>query len=431
MSLSTTETTRFGCRIKSHLMEVPWDHQDPSRLGSLPLFAREIIPAGGENYPALVYLQGGPGHPTPRPLSTGGWLGEALKHYRVILLDQRGTGRSGRIDAQDPAGIPSVEKLRLLRAPQIVADCELLREALGEKTWSLYGQSFGGFCITAYLSAYPDAIEHAYLTGGLPATGIHADDLYRATYEALEFRHKQFYAQIPFAEERIREISHHLENSDERVADGGRLSARRFRTLGIALGRAQGFDHLGYLLEEPFHKVRGEKALRGDFLEAVSQAVSFQRAPLYAVIHEAIYGGNAPGSTNWAAHRMREEFEGFEENADPLDRSAKFYLTGEHIYPWQFEEDPALIPFAEVAEELAQVDDWEAQYDVDVLKTAPAVCAAAVYHDDIFVPLRYSLETAGYYRDLRPWITNEHQHDGVAMDGAGVFGRLYEMVREY
>ena len=38
--------------------------------------------------------QGGPGGGSPRPTSRTGWLGAAVERYRVLLLDQRGTGRS-------------------------------------------------------------------------------------------------------------------------------------------------------------------------------------------------------------------------------------------------------------------------------------------------------------------------------------------------
>lgn len=82
-----------------------------------------------------------------------------------------------------------------------------------------------------------------------------------------------------------------MDNSDERLPTGERLSSLRFRTIGIELGRGTGFDSLAYLLEEPFRTVAGEKRLRGDFLVDVGQRVSFADGPLYAAIHESIYGG--------------------------------------------------------------------------------------------------------------------------------------------
>lgn len=426
MALVTDTTTRFGHTFRDHTLTVPWNHHQPG--AALDIFAREIVPPGGEDLPVLLYLQGGPGSPAPRPVDLTGWLGEALRDHRVILLDQRGTGRSGRIDRN---GTPvTFDHLALLRADQIVADCEALRSQLGIRRWSLLGQSFGGFCITAYLSSHPESVDFAYLTGGLPITTGHADDLYRSTFRRLAERHAEFYREVPWAERRIREICHHLEGADERLPTGERLSARRFRTIGDELGRGAGFATLAYLLEEPFHRVDGEKRLRGDFLAEVGTRVSFERAPLYALIHETIYAGTAPGATDWSAHRMREEIPGFGEDIDP-NSAEPFFLTGEHIFPWQFDEDPALRPFAEQAAQLAESTDWPQLYDADVLGRAGATVAAAIYVDDIFVPLRHSLDTAAKFRDLRPFITNEYQHDGLRVDGAAIFRRLHRMARDH
>ena len=54
----------------------------------------------------------------------------------------------------------------------------------------MLGQSFGGFCITTYLSTHPDAIRYAYLTGGLPGL-VSAEDTYRATYAKLAARQQR------------------------------------------------------------------------------------------------------------------------------------------------------------------------------------------------------------------------------------------------
>ena len=430
----------FGHNITEHRIEVPWNPFAANETGSkaaeqdtFELYAREISAPGMEDAPALVYLQGGPGFPAPRPASASGVIGKALKGFRVILLDQRGTGRSGRIDAVNPA---PAERLALLRQEYIVEDAEALRRHLGLEKWSLYGQSFGGFCITSYLSRHPESIEHAYLTGGLPVLDHGADDLYRTTFAKLKVRHDRFYREYPWAEQRIREICAHLDASDERLPTGERLSSRRFRTIGIELGRGDGFHNLAYLLEEPFHHGAAglgghgaEKRLRTDFLADVGARVSFAAGPLYAAIHESIYGGvGKQAVTAWSAHRIREERPGFEEAADPRS-SEPFYLTGEHIFPWQFDEAPALVPLKEEAERLAAWTWDSAPYDAAVLADAPA-SAAAIYLDDIFVPFEYSMATAETYGDLRPWVTNLYQHDGIRHDGGEIFAQLRNLVEE-
>lgn len=49
-----------------------------------------ILAAGKEEQalPYLLYLQGGPGFESPRPVDASGWLKKACEDYRVILLDQ-------------------------------------------------------------------------------------------------------------------------------------------------------------------------------------------------------------------------------------------------------------------------------------------------------------------------------------------------------
>lgn len=428
---STPPVRHFGHTFIEHRLPVPWEPADP-HSDTFELFAREIYADGGGNHPVLVFLQGGPGFSAGRPLSPAGWLGEVLKHYRVLLLDQRGTGNSHRIDAVSDPADRTVERLSVLRQEYIVADAEALRRALGIDQWALFGQSFGGFCITAYLSAHPESISEAYLTGGLPTISQPIDEVYRSTYTKLTKRQEEFFKHIPWANDRIREIAHHLDNSAELLPTGERLSSRRFRTLGINLGRGPGYLSLAYLLENPFVTVRGEKRLKRDFLFTVGAQVSFEAAPLYAAIHEAIYGGvGGADRTQWSAHRIREEIPGYEETADP--RSAdKFYLTGEHIYPWQFEEDPALHAFAEGATALAGHSWQRSPYDAETLGSAASpTAAAAVYFDDIFVPLELSLETAQAYRDARLHVTNFYQHDGIGHDGAGILNILRDKLRDH
>jgi hypothetical protein len=64
-----------------------------------------------------VYFEGGPGHEAPRPTrrpSTPSWLDRALREFRVLMLDQRGTGRS------TPVGELSVAQEHLVASPHQV-----------------------------------------------------------------------------------------------------------------------------------------------------------------------------------------------------------------------------------------------------------------------------------------------------------------------
>jgi len=79
----------------------------------------------------------------------------------VLLLDQRGTGRSTPATRQTlPArgdATAQAEYLSHFRADSIVRDSELIRRRLlgDNERWSVLGQSFGGFCAVTYLSSHP------------------------------------------------------------------------------------------------------------------------------------------------------------------------------------------------------------------------------------------------------------------------------------
>ena len=141
---------------------------------TLTVYAREVARHGGEDLPFLVFLQGGPGSESPRPnaFEQPAWIGRALQDFRLLLLDQRGTGRStpvGRYD-QIPGDDVAAKAAYLthFRADAIVRDCDLLREHLGVERWSLLGQSFGGFTSLTYLSrSRRGPRRRSYLTGGL------------------------------------------------------------------------------------------------------------------------------------------------------------------------------------------------------------------------------------------------------------------------
>lgn len=40
---------------------------------------------------------GGPGFEAPRPIESSSWIKSAVAHFKVLLMDQRGTGQSSPI----------------------------------------------------------------------------------------------------------------------------------------------------------------------------------------------------------------------------------------------------------------------------------------------------------------------------------------------
>src|SRR5262245_24953869 len=181
------------------------EHTVPLRHGSsdtrtITVFAREVAAPDGEDRPYLVFLQGGPGFEAARPTSPpSGWIKRALADFRVLLLDQRGTGRSTPVGAAIPGDTPhqQADYLTHFRADAIVRDCEHIRRELGVERWSVLGQSFGGFASMTYLSFAPAGLREVFITGGLSPIARPVDDIYRATYVRLVDKNRAYFERYP------------------------------------------------------------------------------------------------------------------------------------------------------------------------------------------------------------------------------------------
>jgi pimeloyl-ACP methyl ester carboxylesterase len=406
-----TEIRVLGLTCVEHTVLVPLDHADPDGA-TIEVFAREVADPDGSDRPFLVFLQGGPGfeavRPTGRPRSPG-WLDHALGEYRVLLLDQRGTGRSTPVGRLSGLSAPEqAEYLSHFRADSIVRDAEFVRRTLEIDRWSVLGQSFGGFCVLAYLSLAPAGLSEAFFTGGLPPLRRSVDEVYARTYERVLERNRRYYDRFPEDRERVRRLRAAIEGEGIELPGGDQLTWRRVRQLGLMLGMSDGAERLHHILELPFDSPA--------FLHDVAGAVGFARNPLYAVVHEACYADG--GVTAWSAERvLPPEFD------QDLD-----LFTGEHVYPWMFEDYRALAPLREAAQLLA-VRQWPFLYDPAVLAVNQVPCAAAIYTEDMYVERAFSEETAAQIPGMRAWVTSEYDHNGLRADGARVLGHLVDMVR--
>ena len=429
-TLNRRTWTRGGLHLQDVTFDVPRNHfqaspaQATAASASIEIFARITASEADSTKPYLVFLQGGPGVEAPRPTTPVGgstWLARALEDFQVVMLDQRGTGKSspigsvdGRItglDAvgEDPADI--AEALSCYRADSIVEDAEILRRELGTDTWSLLGQSFGGFTALRYISAHSESLHEVYFTGGLPAIGTDPATVYSTTWQTMMRKSEQFYRAFPGDRDKLARLVD-LADAEGGIAlpGGARASRERIRLLGHFLGASDGPEKLHYLLDQDPASV----AFRHD----LAAALPFSgRNPLYAVVHESCWADGA--STNWAARRAMPA----EVQADPT------LLAGEHAGPESLAEDPELAPFSEVAQLVAQ-REWPRLYDVEALQAAQVRGAAAVYFEDAYVPPEYSLATAELLDGVRPWVTNEYEHNGLRADGYRVLDRLISLARE-
>ncbi|MFM7969413.1 alpha/beta fold hydrolase [Aeromonas sp. A-5] len=326
-----------GIHCEPHFFTVPLDHDDPDG-DSITLFARTLCRKDklDDKLPWLLFLQGGPGFGAPRPTANSGWLKRALQEFRVLLLDQRGTGMSSPISADALAKMtPRAGGVsRPFSRRQHSARCRVHPAGAQPKhRWSLLGQSFGGFCSLTYLSLFPDSLHEVYLTGGVAPIGRSADEVYRATYQRVADKNRAFFARFPHAQAIANRLATHLHRHDVRLPNGQRLTVEQLQQQGLDLGASGAFEELYYLLEDAFI---GEK-LNPAFLYKVQAMQPFNTNPVFAILHEAIYAEGE--ATRWAAERVRGEFPAL--NWAP---GKDFAFTGEMVYPWMFEQFRELQP---------------------------------------------------------------------------------------
>lgn len=125
----------------------------PYDSGQLALDQRHAMyweTCGKPDGTAVVFLHGGPGagaSPDHRRFFDPA-------HYRIVIYDQRGAGRSTPLGA-----------LTDNTTPHLIADLETLRRHLGIERWLVFGGSWGSTLALAYAQAHPDRVTGLVLRG--------------------------------------------------------------------------------------------------------------------------------------------------------------------------------------------------------------------------------------------------------------------------
>ena len=457
-----------GILARDHTFLFPLDWKFPDSSEKIHIFVRELRRVENWTYPleimekdpicsetpAVLYLQGGPGFPSPRPSSPpGGWMDSALKKgYRVFLLDQRGTGNSTSMTPQrldclfERGGIElQLHYLTNMRADAIAADVEAIRVALcGTNKLSLLGQSYGGFCMLSFMSFYKNSVGKCLFTCGLAPILQPVSEVYRATYRRMLTRNRRFYKKYPMDIARVKAIVSYLssqESSHVKLPNGGHLTVRRFLQLGILLGSATGMETLHWILESAFFN-SGEFSssdpviLSEEFLYSIQDhQAGFESNPIYWFLHESIYMNGGRSRSEWTAESVMKENE-FVEKFDPFlclnDDSKQINFTGEMVYSWMSDDYARLRPYKELGNMLASTEWDRPLYDFKVLENLSTVipCAALVSYDDVYVERAFSEGTAnllGGEDACKLWITNEFQHSGLRDQPSVVFDKLHSM----
>jgi pimeloyl-ACP methyl ester carboxylesterase len=171
-------------------LKVPLDHagRAPGTLALQVAAADNADASRG----VLVELTGGPGQGgvdfVPRVRSR---MPALAKGYRLVMIDQRGTGGHGALSCpalQRAMGtsdltVPPVGAVeacarrlgperRFYSTADTVADLDALRVALGADKLTLDGISYGTFVAERYAMAHPDRVTRLVLDSVVPAAGV-------------------------------------------------------------------------------------------------------------------------------------------------------------------------------------------------------------------------------------------------------------------
>lgn len=111
--------------------------------------------------------------------------------YRIVLLDQRGSGRSTPL-ASDPATDMSVNTTK-----HLLADLELLRRHLRVERWLVWGASWGSVLGLRYAQTYPDRVSELVLTGLATGSQAEVDLLTRGLGKVFPEAWEAFRAGVP------------------------------------------------------------------------------------------------------------------------------------------------------------------------------------------------------------------------------------------
>lgn len=188
-------------------LEVPLDPAAPDGP-SIPLFVARLAGFSPEPRPdPLLLISGGPGQSTvDMYLQLRGAFEPARRDRDIILVDQRGTGRSAAgfacevpddlsLDTAAPEQLNRViddcvaeldHDPRFYTTSVAVQDLERVRAALGIEHWNLYGVSYGTRVAQHYLRRYPERVRSVVLDGVVPPPLALGPDVAREAQRALE-----------------------------------------------------------------------------------------------------------------------------------------------------------------------------------------------------------------------------------------------------
>lgn len=194
-ALSIADTATEPCHVEDletyvqcGALDVPLDYEAPE--GEQISVGFVILPSFNPSptRPPLVFLAGGPGQSaTSLAAQIDRMFADARAERDILLIDQRGTGRSAALDCdvEPDMGLAAAEDLfdsgilrecveqlpagiRHFSTANAIRDFERVRIALGYPQIDLYGGSYGSRAAFAYLAMAGDAVRSVILDGIAP-----------------------------------------------------------------------------------------------------------------------------------------------------------------------------------------------------------------------------------------------------------------------
>ncbi|WP_306581896.1 prolyl aminopeptidase [Dokdonella sp.] len=272
---------------------------DSGFLSVSPLHRVYYEQCGKPDGKPVVFLHGGPG---------AGCNAKSRRffdpaHYRIVLFDQRGCGRS----------TPHAE-LTDNTTWHLVQDIELLRSHLGIERWQVFGGSWGSTLALAYAQSHPERVTELVLRGIFMLRRWELEWFYQRGCDALfPDVWEQYLAAIPAAEHGDLMSAYHrrLTSADPQV----RLAAARAWAVweGATSFLLQDEAHIASSGEDDFAlafaRIENHFFVNGGFFEVDGQLLRdvarIRRIP--AVIVQGRYDVVCPLRSAWDLHRAWPE----------------------------------------------------------------------------------------------------------------------------